>query len=208
MAWTPMYLEKEDVEILNTWLNENEEIAFLVSNGSGKWIAKKQLDIFAESELQMAEVRLIAEDLEIQTPYSFQYNLWHIPSGKLPLIDTSINRFIDDPWSGWTEIRAGANRGVPYFGAGHVGIISLNIHLAYNNGAIPISHFGWIGNHYKVIGNGAEKSTELFWNKLKRMVKKVAVQIPRCNRLETKKEVFAFPSAYSEISNGRPCSSN
>ena len=71
MAWTPMYLEKEDVEILNTWLNENEEIAFLVSNGSGKWIAKKQLDIFAESELQMAEVRLIAEDLEIQTPHSF-----------------------------------------------------------------------------------------------------------------------------------------
>ncbi len=71
-----------------------------------------------------------------------------------------------------------------------------------------MSNFGWIGNHYKIVGNGAEQTTKKFWNKLRRIAKKIGTQIPRSNDPEGKKEVFAFPTAYEEIKNGRPCSLN
>ena len=205
MAWTPLYLEVNDVEILNNWLNDNEEIAFLVVNGTGKWIAKMKHNILADNGTQTIGSR----GMNFLIPNFIQYNLWHIPSGQLPLLgDGAPDSFIDDPWSGWTENRQGFNQNVPYFGVGHVGIIGLNIKLADKKDAIPISYFDWIGNHYKMIGFGADKSTELFWKKLKRMLKKTATQIPRCNDSERKKEVFAFPSAYTEITNGRPCTLN
>ena len=31
MAWTPMYLLREDVAHLNDWLNQEDEIAYLTS---------------------------------------------------------------------------------------------------------------------------------------------------------------------------------
>jgi len=73
---------------------------------------------------------------------------------------------------------------------------------------VRMSNFGWIGNHYKIISNGAEKMTEKFWDKLRRMAKKAATQISRSNDPNGKKEVYAFPTAYNEIQNGRPCSLN
>ncbi|WP_207435753.1 hypothetical protein [Sabulibacter ruber] len=114
---------------------------------------------------------------------------------------------ISDPWVGWTEIRPGANTTIPYFGASHPGVIHLQIKIT-DEGEIPISNFGWIGNHYKIIGNGADKTTEKFWNKLKRMAKKEATHIQRCNDSNGKKEIFAFPAAYKEIDNKRLCSLN
>lgn len=205
MAWTPLYLEANDVNLLNNWLNDNEEIAFLVANGTGKWIAKMRHNILADNGTQTLGIK----GTDFLVPNFIEYNLWHIPSGQLPLLgDSTPDSFIDDPWIGWTEIRQGANRNKPYFGVGHTGIISLNIRLADKKDAIPMSDFQWIGNHYKMIGYGADKSTELFWNKLRRMLKKTTTQIPRCNDLERKREIFTFPSAHIEIINGRPCSLN
>jgi hypothetical protein len=206
MAWTPMYLLSEDVAILNDWLNQEDEIAFLVSNGKNKWIATKQHDIMGDIEKQKFGKTNFAE-----------YKLWHVPSGPLPLSWTrgvikSKQHSEDDvkisnPWAGWTEIMIGANSRVPYFGAGHPGVISLVIKIS-NDGEIPMSSFGWIGNHYKIIGNAADPTTEMFWNKLKRMVKKIGTHIPRSNSAGGKKEIYAFPVAYKEIQNGRQCSLN
>jgi hypothetical protein len=69
MAWLPMYLVEKDLEILNEWLNREDEIAFIVSDGSGKWIAKKEYSI-------------------VRAPnyYHDEITIWHIPSGPLPLI--------------------------------------------------------------------------------------------------------------------------
>jgi hypothetical protein len=203
MAWIPLYLVRQDLELLNDWLNKEEEIAFLVKNGAGKWIAKKEYKIIDEIGTQT--FRGIGN---FPMANFIEYNLWHIPSGQLPLIgDGTSDTFITDPWAGWTENRQGYNHRVPYFGSGHPGIISLQIRLA-DDGEIPKSSFGWIGNHYKMIGRPAEKSTELFWNKLRRMVKKVSIQVPTANRPNWKKEVFAFPIAFNEIENGRACSLN
>lgn len=205
MAWLPMYLLDKDIDFLNNWLNQEEEIAFLVSNGHKKWIAQKEHNIKAD----------------IGTKKIAEYNLWHVPSGQLPLLDANKDSVklkfgkedwdndgkVENPWLGWTEISTGANSRIPYFGAGHPGVIHLELNLPYDQ-EIRMSNFGWIGNHYRIIGNGANQSTEKFWGKLKRMAKKVATQIPRSNHPIGKKEVFAFPTAYEEIKNGRPCSLN
>jgi hypothetical protein len=212
MAWTPMYLLREDLKYLNDWLNQEDEIAFLVSNRESKWIAKKQHDIISEIGTQIFED---GDDFTI--PDFVEYNLWHIPSGQLPLIggtklkfskeDWSYDDKIFDPWTGWKETRSGANPRIPYFGAGHPGVIHLEIKVS-DHDEIPMSSFGWIGNHYKMIGNAADQTTEKFWNKLKRMIKKIGKQIPRSNATDGKKEIFAFPAAYKEIQNGRQCALN
>jgi len=214
MAWIPMYLMKQDVEYLNDWLNQEEEIAFIVSNGDRNWIAQKQHTIITDIGKQ-----IFAGEHDTTMRNCVEYHLWHVPSGPLPILGGSIGGLkfknedwnhegkILNPWTGWTEIRTGANSRVPYFGAGHPGVINLEIRISETD-EIPISTFGWIGNHYKIIGDSADPSTEKFWHKLKRMVKKVSIQIPRSNNLEAKKEIFAFPAAYKEIENGRPCSVN
>jgi hypothetical protein len=213
MAWLPMYLLESDVEFLNDWLNQEEEIAFLVSNGNKRWIAKKQHEIIKDIGTQ----EMGSGNFKI--PNFIEYNLWHIPSGPLPLIkrnkggvtlrlkkeDWEFDNEVPNPWLGWTELVTGANYRVPYFES-HTGIIRLEINLPSNE-PIPISNFGWIGNHYSILGSKANPLTEKFWKKLKRMAKKIAIHIPRENQPNGKKEIYAFPDAYKEIKNDRPCDS-
>lgn len=212
-----MYLLQDDVAFLNDWLNQEDEIAFLVTQGEKKWIAKKQHDILRDIRIQT----FVQGDDSVITKYAVEYNLWHVPSGLLPLLagnssgtklkfskgDWQDDSEILDPWTGWTELRTGANPRIPYFGAGHKGVIHLEIHIS-ESGEIPMSHFGWIGNHYARIGHEENQTTDKFWNKLKRMVKKSSTQIPRTNAAEWRKEVYAFPGAYKEIQSGRQCSLN
>ena len=227
MAWIPMYLLQADVEFLNDWLNQEDEIAFIVSNGHKKWIAKKEHHILPDIgtqcwEFDEAEFEVWGSDKpDLSIPNFVEYQLWHVPSGPLPLLepvdggvklkfkkdDWEEEGKVGNPWLGWTEHRTGANPRMPYFGAGHPGVFHLEVKLP-QEGEIPISNFGWIGNHYRIIGNGAEPATEKFWNKLRRMAKKVGTQIPRGNGTAWKKEVFAFPNAYKDIQNGRPCAVN
>jgi hypothetical protein len=211
-----MYLLDKDIEFLNDWLNQEEEMAFLISDGYKKWIAKKDRDIIADIGTQK-----VGGGYDFGIPNYAEYYLWHIPSGPLPLLgenkggvklkfdkeDWNEDGKIDNPWLGWTEIRTGVNPRIPYFGAGHPGVIHLKINLPHSR-EIRMSGFEWIGNHYKSIGNEAKESTEKFWSKLKSMARKIGTQIPRGNNPNGKKEVFAFPTAYEEIKNGRPCSIN
>ena len=211
MGWLPLYLTDKDVEFLNDWLNQEEEIAFLVSNGPGRWIAKKHHNIHADIEQQKKEGHLNGCYLE--------YALWHVPAGPLPLFGTGSKgkpRFkkedwdedtIPDPWKGWNELRQGADSSMPYFGAGSPRIFRLTIFLR-ETGEIPISGFEWTGNHYKIIGDGADKVTEKFWGKLRRLAKKVGKHIPRQNNPDYKNEIYIFPDALNEIQLGRLCSLN
>ena len=114
---------------------------------------------------------------------------------------------VRDPWKGWTELRSGANRRIPWLGPGHVGAIHLEVR-EYERDEIPLSGFGWIGNHYRIIGSGAPDVTMKFWKRLRGMAKKVGSPIPRGNRQGFAKDAYAFPQAFKEISCGRPCSLN
>lgn len=214
MAWLPLYLLEKDIEFLNDWLDQEEEIAFLISQGHKHWKAEKQRDILKD----IGQQKIYEEGQAFSVFYRAEYALWHTPSGSLPMLTrNSANKLrfkkedwsdpvIKDPWIGWEEEITGANPIVPYFGAGHPGIIHLDITL-HEKEEIPISNFSWIGNHYKIIGSTADKSTEKFWSKLRRMAKKVATPVPRANA-QGKPEIYAFPQAYEAIKAGRPCALN
>src|SRR6266498_4489178 len=117
MAWIPMYLVEPDVEFLNDWLNQEEEIAFLVSNGHKRWIAKKEHNILNDLKNNF---------FAFSHP---EYSLWHIPSGNLPVIkphrggvtlrlkeeDWKYEQTISNPWEGWTELLTGHPSNILYF---------------------------------------------------------------------------------------------
>src|SRR5437762_2206676 len=85
--------------------------------------------------------------------------------------DWKYEHTISHPWEGWTELVTGNHSNIPYFES-HPGIINLFI-IPPDSYRIYISHFGWIGNHYSILGSKANPSTEKFWKRLRRMVKKV-----------------------------------
>ena len=128
MPWFPIYADEDDFQSILTWLNEEQDIAFIVSNGSKKWIAKKSIDRLEQG----------------------RNCLWHIPSGPLPLLQANPNKpdqAVKNPWKGWKEKRTGANPTTPYFGAGHPGVIWLNVQPVGReaDNSIGISSFGVSG---------------------------------------------------------------
>ncbi len=187
MAWIPIYAAETDLRLLLSFLNASDEIAFVVSDGPGKWIAVKSLSALPNG----------------------RYCLWHVPSGALPLI-RGVNDApgeIRDPFDGWTEARAGADRTQPYFGPGHPGVFWLNVRSTQTNPTgIPVvglSSFEWIGNHYKSIGFQPKPETERFWKHLYRWVRKSAVQVPRGGpRQMTPPAIWALPGAQAMFQAG------
>ena len=205
-----MYLLESDIEFLNDWLNQEEGIAFLIPNGHKKWIAEKTHNI-------LDDLRNPSKFFLRLRSRSAEYSLWHVPSGPLPLIqphkggvtlklkkeDWKYEQVITNPWEGWTEQVTGSNPNIPYFQR-HPGIIHLTV-IPTDAYTIYISHFGWIGNRYSVLGSEAHPATEQFWKRLRRMVKKVSTQVPRQNQSEWRNEIYAFPNALKEIKNGKAC---
>lgn len=185
MPCIAMHLDEEDFGLVKQWLSGDEEIAYIVADGPGRWRAG----------------RTIAEVAD------HRFCLWHIPSGSLPLLTQDVRRDeqIANPWAGWTELRGGADPSVPYFGAGHVGIIWLIMNIASkeSTGGIGLSAFEWIGNRYSVIGKPAPKATHRWWNRLKGRVQRAARLVPRNGPINGAiargGEVWAFPSAYRRL---------
>jgi hypothetical protein len=186
MPCIPLYATAVDFELLREWLNGDDEIAYIVAAGSRHWIAVPTVE-------QLPGRRVC---------------LWHTPSGPLPLLDNSRKETwptVPNPWSGWEEVRTGADPSVPYFGAGHVGIIWLNMRPSGRDTpeSIGQSSFEWIGNWYGIIGHPAAASTKLWWEKLRRRVKKAAAIVPRGGPQSSRKpEIFALPDGYSRLSSG------
>lgn len=192
MPWLPLYADEEDFRVVHDYLNQKEDVAFIASDGPRRWRAMHTIP-------RMDGVRIC---------------LWHVPSGRLPLLHPHPSKVVDficDPWSGWMELRTGAESTCPYFGAGHPGIIWLNhrptAQLVPNG--IGLSSFEWIGNRYSLIGNPAPKATEKFWQSLRRWAKKSAVMIPREGAVDgPHPEIWAFPSALSAFRSGKGRDSN
>jgi hypothetical protein len=188
MPWLPFYASESDLPDLLSHLNASEELAFVVSNGPGKWIA-----VNAVESLQNG-----------------RYCLWHVPSGPLPLFRGAKEApgEITNPFAGWSEERAGADPTTPYFGAGHPGVFWLNIrstdtHRVSGEMLVGLSSFEWIGSHYKSIGVVPKPETEKFWKALARWVKKVAVKVPRGGPQQpTPPEIWTFSGAQAMFEDG------
>ena len=188
MPWLPIYAKSDDFDLIREWLNTEDSIAFLVSCGPNQWVA-------------VSEVSEWMADKTV---------LWHIPSGPLPLLaadSSEKNGVVDDPWSSWTERRAGADPTKPYFGAGHPGVVVFNNRAS--NDKIGLSSFEWIGNHYRIIGNAANPDTEKWWRRLGRRLKRDEKRIPRSGPVDgSNPEIWALPTALAAIEAGATRDSN
>ena len=192
MPWLPIYATTADFESIRAWLNDESTVAFVVSAAPGQWVAKPTIDLLFQRRIC----------------------LWHVPSGPLPLAGAEPNEapaWIDDPWVGWRERRAGADTSVPYFGAGHPGVIWLNVRPSGGNdpGILGLSSFEWIGNHYRIIGSLAHPETEKWWQRLKRWVKKNSILVPRgglSSQLES--EIWTLPHARDQLLAGIAADTN
>ena len=192
MPWLPLYMDDVDAQQIAALLNSDASIAFIVSQGPGRWVAQHSLTELADA----------------------RFCIWHIPSGPLPLLGPggASSLTVGDPWAGWAELRSGFDRRQPYFGAGHPGVIWWNLRTKSRSAPdrIGLSSFEWIGNHYRVIGSAADTSTEQWWAGLRKSLRKQeAGRIPRTGPLDgPDPEIWAMPSALAKIVSGVPRDDN
>lgn len=179
MGWIPLYATAEDLDAVRQWLNAEPEIVWLVADGPERWIARPSVEVLTQ-------------------PLT---TLWHVPAGPLPLELTNGKlpvTFVDDPWRGWRERHAAANPSTPYFGVFFTGAIWFHVQpwSTRIDGALGLSSFEWIGNHYRVLGHAAHPRTERWWQRMRRWVAKRGVLVPRGGLSSTMApEIWALPHA-------------
>jgi len=199
MPWLPLYILDSDIDLLNDWLNKDEEVFFIQQVDGSHWKLVKELDIKEAGSSR----------------------LWHLRSGGIPVIKqrspsqgvtigsvlTKANYvYVDNPFEPWPG-RPSSNKQFPFFEDEETKEFSLEVFNAPNtNGEIRISSFGWLGNRYSVFGKGADETTKKWWKHLRYFVGKNSVQVPRGYDLSRKKEIYAFPKAFDAIKSGRVCS--
>ena len=190
MAWLPIYADPTDVASILSILNEDADVAFIISDGPKRWKAVRKLANLTDG----------------------RYCIWIHSSGGLPLLkpNNEPSMLVADPWVGWTELRTGANPTQPYFGAGDPKIVWFNVRTVGRAvDAIGLSSFEWIGNHYRLIGRGAPDIAEKWWRRFGRRVKKTATRIPRDGPLDgPNSEIWSCRSAQAKFLSGTPRDSN
>ena len=191
MPLIPFYATENDLAEVVGWLSDDPEIAFIVSAGPKRWVARPALDGVHFDRIA----------------------LWHKPSGPLPLVPGRAwqrERWIEHPERGWKERKTGPDPTVPFFGVGCPGVIWFNAVLTGPNGEeIGMSSFEWSGN-----GSRSERSvplpaTERWWSRLRERMKENGVQVPRSGPVDgPHPEIWALPEARSLIISGATRSIN
>lgn len=190
MPWIPIYITSKDADQLLNWLNNEEQVAFIVRDSENRLIAKPSLDKLQEGRIC----------------------IWHIPSGPIPWPRKKKGIFgtkewidsVVDPWAGWDEEVVGGDGNV-WFGSSYVGVFWLNANTvsARSDNAIGLSSFEWIGNHYSVLGRNAPEITSKWWRRLSGWIGRNSQRVPRSGRLDgNDKEIYAFNDAVSFLSAG------
>jgi hypothetical protein len=192
MPWLPLYIDRADAEVVLQRLNQDEELAFLVSDGPKKWKAVRTLGELPDRD----------------------YSLWHTPGAPLPMLvpgQFEPDGFVEDPWTGWTERVTGLDPTIPFFGAGHPSHIIFSVctrtdgtRHQMTGDVIGLSGFQWIGERYASTGGPAAGPTKPWWNRLRHWVSKSARKIPRSGPVDGPRgEIWAFPSALQSIAEGK-----
>jgi len=181
----PFYALNADLEVVLAYLNDDPAIAFIVADGARRW-------------------RGIERRAAIPAGHHL---LWHRPGGSPPLVGPGKDEVIRDPMAGWEERAASAIPGVPFFGSVPM-IISWDV--ARETGrAVPMSAFGWIGDRYRAIGQGASRDTTKWWKALQRWVGQQSREFPRAGSDgEEGGMVPAFPAAAARLQAGTPGAQN
>lgn len=203
MGCLSVFLDEQDAKNLINWLNQEQEIAFIVADGLNRWKAVSTVASLEDGE----------------------HSLWHVPGGELTLWGAcDFEEIIADPWNGWTtEPRTRAFPNIPllvqpYFEVAHPAVIwldlrtrhrpysqqernelrVLNASLLRDTDYMMVSDFQWIGNHYQP----APQQTHQWWKRLKKWVEREAVRLRQFNDAKGKFDrwsFWAFPSAFQKL---------
>lgn len=195
----PFYAVDDDFRVIVDWLNQDEEIAFIVSEGPTRWKAVRQINFHH-----------VPKDC----------SLWHVPAGQLPLVGSGEEgRVVEDPFSGWEDPRFQQRSQYadfvpspsPYFGPGCPVVIDLSFRPKGRLvDSVGLSNFGWIGGHYSSIGSPAPEEPRKWWDKLRRWMDKTsAKRIGRSGPMSgDDKEIYCFRGAYELFLIGTPRDEN
>lgn len=189
------YADSDDFLLIWQRLQADPEIACILPHGGRRWIrwrARKWIACRVPQDMPDG-----------------RYVLWHIPGGPLPLLSPDFegeSTPIEDPFSGWAELRPGADPRVPFFGS-IPQIITFDVRrrAVEADEGIGQSSFGWIGNRYRSIGKPASPETERWWRSLGRWFKSKAERkiTPWGPPDAPNAGLWVFPSAYGQILSGR-----
>ena len=185
MPSIPFYALDADLDLVLTHLNTDPEITFIVDDGPRRWRAVEQRDAIPAGH----------------------YLLWHRRGGSPPLVGPGKDDVITDPMAGWEERAASAIPGVPFLGEVPM-IISWDV-ARENGGRVPMSAFGWIGDQYRAIGQGASKDTTKWWKALQKWVGQQTREFPRGGSAGGDDgTIAAFPAAAARLKAGAPGAPN
>jgi hypothetical protein len=187
MPSIPFYALDSDLELVLQHLNDDQTIAFVIPDGPRRWRAVEHRDGLGAGH----------------------HALWHRPGGNLPLLGRNQNEAdepIASPFEGWEERVAAATPGLPFFGSVPMVIW---FHLAEGRsaqgGTVPMSAFGWIGDRYRAIGQGAPKETTSWWRALQSWVRRQTRPFPRGGTAASGQgTIAAFPGAAERLQAGMP----
>ena len=177
-----VYTTATDFKLVLAHLNADEESAFLVSAGAGRWRAAEQVS-------EVGPGRTL---------------LWHRPGGPLPLLGpdgTDTN--IADPFAGWVERVPSRAGPVPFFGS-IPAIVTLDV-PAFTQplDRVPMSAFGWIGQRYRTAGRPAAPTTVAWWERLRRWIVDMGVAVQRAGMSAGRgSTVYALPDAHQRLAEG------
>jgi hypothetical protein len=190
MPALPFYASSDDVLALRDWLNADSSVAFIIREENKR-------------------LRAVPRVLGLPDGHHI---LWEVNSGPLPYYqrlrkwygERAVVSTVPDPWSGWEETHVGAN-GVPWFGVGYPGTMSLILRSQSRKtaGAIGVSYFNWDGNAGWSQGRRAAESTTEWWGKLRKWFNRVGIKIPREGAIDgPNRELIAMPGALAEFRRG------
>jgi hypothetical protein len=219
------YADTQDAQTILSWLNCENEIAFLTSTGPKQWRALRTVTGCGEGT----------------------YFLWHVPCGPLPFMvtETGVDEFgpwqstiqqgfIENPWDGWIERSTIYSRHVfpprysgPNFGVTYSGVLRLNLNTHQRIGsetqfdpvvkrevetrAIRDENIIGLSSFYFPNSYGqAPNQTVNWWKRLQQWVSQEARLIAQYTAPETDDngdieefDFWIFPSAYEAITGGR-----
>lgn len=189
-----MYLDTDDLPLLQDYLNAESEISIISPSRSPRNPTVKPVILEANA----------------------QYTIWHLPSGVVPndCVDADGN-IVGDPCFnghlGAIRLRLQARPGKYQTFAPRSSGVGFDLVTLDDPSAIGRSDFEWVGNRYSVIGKPAHPATLRWWKRLSRWVAENSKKIASYGALDNPDcvlDAWAFPAAYSAMLAGRPRSVN
>jgi hypothetical protein len=189
-----VYLDAPDLSLLQEFLNDEGDIAFILPSRNGTFEMKDS----------------------VKLEPNHKYTLWHVPSGPVPAdCRDAQGQIAVDPTRGVhpgaidlrLEVSPGKYQQLIRRSHGD----GYELKLFDDTTAIGRSGFGFLGNKFNLVGKGAHPSTVRWWQRLRRWVSKHGRRVTWTGELEgpeSELRVWAFPFAYAALKSGRPRSVN